>query len=140
MANLAHAATVRNLILVTLLLACGTAEASEWVSAAKTDITEIFFDVSSIRVEGPIRRAWVKSVLKPHTTKYTGGDANKWWSETRERIAFNCSDETSREEATTVYYDDGSNESSDGTNLWRPVAPDTVGSAEMRFICAWAKK
>jgi hypothetical protein len=126
--------------LLTLLLACGTAQASEWVSIGKTNTVEIFFDVSSIRVEGLIRRAWVKRVLKPHTTKYTGGDANKWWSETRERIAFNCSDETSREEATTVYYDDGSNESSDGTKPWMPVAPDSVGRGEMQFICAWGKK
>jgi hypothetical protein len=52
-------------ILLTLLLACGTAQASDWVSIGKSDngTREYFADVSSIGITGDIRRAWVKTVL-----------------------------------------------------------------------------
>jgi hypothetical protein len=128
--------------LLALLLACGTAQASNWVSIGKDAVGhEAFVDVSSIRVVGAIRRAWFKAVYVRHTMRETGGpDANKWWSTSVHRRAFNCGEETTRSEALTVYYEDGTNGSDPAANYptpWEPVPPDTVLSTELQFICAW---
>jgi hypothetical protein len=127
--------------LLTLLLACGTAQASDWVSLGKTDDgkEEGVVDVSSIRVAGAIRWAWVKFLYAPRTH----GSPEHWWASDMSREAFNCADETHRREALTVYYEDGTNGSDPAANYptqWQPVLPDTIGNAEMQFICAWGKK
>jgi hypothetical protein len=140
---------VRRIILfatiVLIALACGTTQASEWVSVGKTEdaAPEVFVDVSSIRITGVIRRAWVKHVFQPHSERGVGEDQNKWESETLNREAFNCSEESIRIEALTIYYEGGglsSAPAADSPTPWEPVAPDTVGSVKMHFICAWKPK
>jgi hypothetical protein len=133
---------MRSRFLITLLLVCGTAHASDWVSIGKTDDgkTEILVDVSSIRVAGSIRRAWVKHVFVSHTVRGTGDNVNKWQSESVTRRAFNCNDESESLEALTIYFDDGTTRSVPSAELprpWEPVVTDTVRSNEMQFICAW---
>jgi hypothetical protein len=130
-------------ILVTLLLACGTAQASEWVFVSKPDneTHETFIDVSSIRIMGSIRRAWEKLVFAPHTMTGVGVDAKKWVEYSVIRATFNCAEETVRYDGLIFYFEDG-------TNYFAPadpappslVAPDTVQSTEMKFIRAWGKK
>ncbi len=59
------------------------------------------------------------------------------------RIAFNCSEETSRDEAQNRYYSDGSMVTVPAENFserWYPVAPGTLGNKEMQVICAWQPK
>jgi hypothetical protein len=56
--------------MLALLLACGTAQAAEWVSVDKQKSgMETFVDVSSIRLEGGIRRFWTKGVPPPKTKR-----------------------------------------------------------------------
>lgn len=136
---------MRSRILVTLLLACGTAQASNWVSLGKSDdgTIEPLVDVSSVRVAGSIRRAWIKHVFKTHTTRGDGVDATKWQSESVARVAFSCSEETFRLEGLLIYYDDGTTNSVPATSFptpWQPIPPDTVRGSEMHFVCAWGKK
>jgi len=136
----------RSILLATmaLLLACGTAEASEWVSVGMSvHKIEIFIDVSSIRVTGGIHRAWVKLVHHNHDQRGNGDDAGKWLSHSVSRDAFNCTEETTRAEALTWYFEDGTNHVVSPASYpdpWRPVAPDTIDSATMQFICAWKPK
>jgi hypothetical protein len=132
---------------LTMLIAltCATAQASEWVSLGKSDNgkTETFIDVSSIRVTGEVRRAWIKNVNAPQTSKGVNPYPNKWVREMVGHFLFNCGEETNRVEAATVYYEDGTNGTGPAEispSPWRPVAPDTVGSTNMQFICAWKQK
>jgi hypothetical protein len=130
----------RRLIGAALLLAVGAAQASDWVSLGKTDDgkQEIFVDVSSVRVEGDIRRAWMKFVVAPHTLRGTGPNSRKWASNSVRRDAYNCRNETHKLEALTVYFEDGTNDSYyPSAAQWEPVAPDTVSDTVMRFVCAW---
>jgi hypothetical protein len=143
--GLGASVAVKRTVLLALLLACGAAQAANWVSLGKSEdgTVEPFVDVSSIRIAGSIRRAWIKHVFIPHTFRGTGDDVNKWQSESLARIAFNCADESKRTEALTVYYDDGTGWSAPATaypSPWEPVVPDTVRSTAMQFICAWGKK
>jgi hypothetical protein len=133
---------MRTKIFLALLIVGGTAHASEWVSLGKTDDgTEAFVDVSSIRVTGAIRRAWMKTVMPPQTAKGEGSDGKeKWMSSIVNRFAFNCADETSRYEATTYQFDDGTNNRADARSYpstWQAVTPDTVWEAEMRSVCRY---
>jgi hypothetical protein len=126
-------------IILALLLACGTALASEWVPVAKNSQLEVFVDVSSIRIAGEIRRAWLKMVMQPHSERGIGADANKWVAYKQSREAIHCLNETHYGEALTEYFSDGSNHtvSQKPDIAWEPVPPDTVFEAVMHFVCAW---
>src|ERR1700722_12815155 len=99
-------------ILISLMLACGTAQASEWVSTGMAeDGSENFVDVSSIRITGSIRRAWVRDDFGPNTKgSFINGSYARPTS-MMVRFAFNCAEETVRFEASTWYYSNGTNSS-----------------------------
>ena len=127
--------------MAALLLTCGTAQASDWVSLGKNNAGtfEQFIDVSSIRIEGNIRRAWVKSVFKAHTKTTTPND-RRYWEHSIAKNAFNCAQEMTRTEALAVYFEDGTNFQMPAESYpspWEPVVPDTVDAYNMKFICRW---
>jgi hypothetical protein len=132
-------------IFLALLIVCGTARASGWVSIGKSQdgTTEWFVDTSSIKISKTIRRAWIKTVFVPHTYKDIILQSGKWLDHNIERDVFNCNDETVGMEAITVYYEDGLN----STPPWdskaarmEPIPPDTAQMGELKFICAWKLK
>jgi len=128
-----------------MLLVCGTSQASQWVSVSKGEggKTETLVDASSIRIAGNVRRAWVKFVFAPHTERGNSSYADKWVSFFLTRTAFNCSQETARDEAQNAYFENGTSASVPASNYpepWQPVAPDSSGSHQMQFICAWNPK
>jgi hypothetical protein len=106
-----RAAVALGTAMLALLLACGSAQAAEWVLIGGTDQGHRgYIDTSSVRVSSNIRRAWFKSIVAPHTVKETNGpNADKWWTEVVSLEAHDCSAETNSREASTVYYEDGSN-------------------------------
>jgi hypothetical protein len=121
---------MQKILLLTLFLACVTAQASDWVSIGKNDNNsrEYFADVASIGITGEIRRAWVKTIDRP----------NKPFS--LERLAFNCDEGTMRWEASTLYGIEIKDPEGAYPTPWKPVPPDTVGSAIMQFVCKWQPK
>ncbi len=128
--------------LVALVLACGTAQASKWVFVveAANGKGQVFIDTQSIRIDGNIRRAWFKSVYAPHSVPDPPG-SGRYSAYNVTRAAFNCSEETSRVEAITIYYEDGSNPKSmppsQFPTAWEQVPPDTISAVDMAFICVW---
>jgi hypothetical protein len=121
---------IRGKYLLTLLLSAGTAHASDWVSIGKNDhnTREYFADAASIGIKEEIRRAWVKTIDLP----------NKPFS--LERMAFNCGEGTMRWEASALYWIDIKDPDGTYPTPWKPVPPDTVGSAIMQFVCKWKPK
>ena len=125
---------MRSEILMALVLACGTAHASDWVSVGKSGdgATEGLVDVSTIGITDGIRRAWIKMASVHHK------------SYTVERDAFNCEQFTIRWEAYTMYSEDGraipEAQPASFPDLWKPVPPDSMGGALMQFVCAWKPK
>jgi hypothetical protein len=129
-------------ILLALLAASGIAQASNWVSVLHSDDgkREVFIDVSDIRDEGVIRRAWVKVVFQPHTKNGEGTGPRKWWHDSVSLMAFNCAEKTHRIEAITVYYEDGTHITEDAPTPWEPIFPDSLASAPMQIVCALKPK
>ena len=126
--------------MLALVIVCSTAQASNWVSLGKNDAgtMEYFIDVSSIRIEGNVRRAWFQMVHKAHTMK--DPDDGRYWRSEVSRYTYNCTQEVKRHEAMTIYYEDGTNYIMAAENYptpWTPVVPDTLSAEGMEFICRW---
>ena len=132
---------------VTLLIACGVAQASEWVSLGKTDDgkTEYFVDVSGIQPSvGVITRAWVKLVFARHTQRFPAEDSKKKWAVySVQRFAYMCAEGNAEVEAMSVYFEDGTHFAvpADAITMVggtsEPVPPDTIGDTVMKFVCNW---
>ncbi len=134
---------MKRMSLLALLLACGTAQAANWVSLGKAGWDgqkELFVDISSIRVNGNIRRAWTKIVMIAHTQKGPGPARNKWVSYMETHIFFDCVAESDSNDAIYIHYEDGTTDSKAGVEPWQPVPPDSISEDEMKFICAWKPK
>jgi hypothetical protein len=131
-------------IRLTLLLACGTAQAANLVSLGKTDggTREMFIDGSSIRIAGHIRRVWIKTVYAAHTMPGGSENPNRWQRESMDHWAFDCREANVMLEAGIDYFEDGTSFSlpSNRAKLWHAVAPETLFDVEMHFICAWRAK
>jgi hypothetical protein len=144
----------RRMILLTLLLACGTAHAEEWVSLGKHEgmVEEVFVDVSSIRVVGEIRRAWIKGVYVPGRFVVHQGEKTYWGRDSEEFYSFNCARKSFRLEASIRHFTDEDKNFApqmlpDRTRFvdtdtlpWRSVAHYRDVTQQWRFICAWKSK
>jgi TonB family protein len=132
---------MKSTIQLALLLACGAAQASEWVSikAATSKDTEFLVDVSSVHRSGEITRAWVKIVYARHTQRGTGENSKKWATFSQHRYAYTCGEGNAEVEALSVYFEDGTHWEAPSWTLGgtEPVPPDTVGEAVMKFVCSW---
>jgi hypothetical protein len=132
--------------LLALLLACGTAQADEWVSLVKVNAAkkmEVLVDVSNIQSKDGIRHAWIKMVYASQTESGAGSDSAKWVRYDLTRWAFNCNEQTASAEALEIAYEDGTQEEDNAApwpKPWRPIPPETVMSAGMQFVCAWKPK
>ena len=103
-------------IMLSLLFACGTAQASDWVSVGAIVGEASYIDRTSIRVSGNIRRAWIMLVYTSHTQRGSGDGSNKWRSYDLFRETFDCAQGLGRAEALSVYYEDGTNYSVSSEN------------------------
>ena len=133
---------MKRMIFWPLLLAFGSLHAAAWVQVGTgNDGNKVLVDTSSITVAGAIRQAWLKMIFPPHTHKGLGDDANKWMDFNLNHAAFNCSDGTSKSDALTDYYDDGTNHQVPAADLsgdqWETVPPNTALGAVMKFVCSW---
>ena len=130
-------------LLTLLLLACGTAQAAEWVSLGKVKnkTADAYIDTSSIRVSGQSRRAWVKIVYTPHTMR-DPERSGRWIDRIVTLYEYNCADETVRTLASTLHFSDSDSYTMKYAtpDAWKPVAPDTLGRSNMEFLCSWKPK
>jgi hypothetical protein len=132
-------------MLLGLMLACGAAQAEEWVTLGKIDNgnKETFVDVSSIRIDNGIRRGSSKVVFVSHAQAGAGEYSNKWVSYFSYQFAFSCADKMSRVEGMSGYFDDGTSYIDRYyPKPWRavPMAPKTNWTTLMEFVCAWKPK
>jgi hypothetical protein len=118
-------------LLLVALLACGTAQAADWVQITKSGNEVVFVDRSRIKINGNIRQAWFKSNYAPHTFKFGGG--TKYVSSFISLTSFNCNEQTYDLLSAVAYYEDGTNQA--GAGVAAPVVPDSVGEAQMNYLC-----
>ncbi len=132
----------RHVILGTvLILVSGTAASAEWLSIGRSQDRkiEVFVDLASIRAERTIRRASTKYDYAPRTQEVAGHDPAKWIDYSLSQKAFNCTEEMSKTEAVTLYFEDGTTEAvpaETDPEPWKPVVPDTLLHVEMKFVCS----
>jgi hypothetical protein len=124
-------------IVLALLLVCGTAQASNWMKIPRsaTATGADYIDMESIKTDGAMRRAWIKTVFLPNTMKGLSPRKTMWVSLVMSLLEFNCSEESSRSLSFTGYYTDNDKITVNSPSAWQPVAPDTVDQARFDFVC-----
>src|SRR3954466_12623002 len=133
---------MKRLMTLALLLAGGSSQAAEWVQAGTgKDATKVWVDTSSIAVAGPIRQAWLKMTFPVHSQRGSGDDASKWVDFSLNHAAFNCGESTSKSDALTDYYDDGTSHKVPAEDIsadrWEAVPANTALDRVMKFVCSW---
>jgi hypothetical protein len=122
--------------------------AAEWVLVGELakERQQAFVDVSSIRIAGDVRRAWIKWMF-PIDPAHRSQDHIMYGT------AFNCVKGTNRDEAEIIYYSDGTNYSDvsygDGIDWiipadvsvkpWLPLPTGTPWYEAMMLVCRWHK-
>jgi hypothetical protein len=120
--------------------------AAEWVFVGELmqERQQAFVDVSSIRIMGAVRRAWIKWT-------FPIDPAHKAQERILYGTAFNCTNETNRDEAEIIVYNDGTHYSEGtygegiewvipadiSTKPWLPLPAGTPWHAAMIFVCHW---
>jgi hypothetical protein len=121
---------------------CGGAPShvSEWVSVSKSENgSEERADLASIRVDGTVRHALIKSVYAPHSV-LNDKDPSTWWTSSEGQKSFDCKEGTARRESLTIYFSDGTDASRPEKafpTMWELIRPDTTLNEVKNFICAW---
>lgn|ERR1035438_1861546 len=134
---------MKRMILLALFLACGAAQAEEWVSIGSIDDKQTLVDVSSIRIFGDVRTFWVKGIVAPQSREGLGIYAGTWLSYLMSREAINCAEETYREEAKLAFFQDGRSVDMTAESLktsWTFIPPESRAQREMKLVCAWTPK
>jgi hypothetical protein len=138
---------MRWLVLMALLFTSATLGAAEWVSLDKLENgkKETFVDVSSIRIEGKMRSTASKVTLASHTVTGAGERTDKWIHEIAYIFTFDCGERSSRIDAMTTYFDDGTTWSEPASAFpkpWVTVPPgfQSNWTALMQFVCTWKPK
>jgi hypothetical protein len=121
---------------------CGTAHASEWVRVPITNPNKVvLIDEASVSVAGPIRRAWFKFVMPPHSTKGVGIYADRFVAYALMRTSFDCQQKNPMTDGAQWFYEGGTNNTTSYSAMeWAPVAPDSMTDALLSYICAWKPK
>jgi hypothetical protein len=125
----------------TLVMISGTVASEEWLNIGRSEDgkIEVFVDVTSIRAERNIRRAWTKHDYAQRSQEVAGHDPAKWIDYSVSRKAFNCTEEMSKTEAMTLYFEDGTTESVPAEHdpePWKRVVRETLIGVEMKFVCS----
>ena len=127
-------------IIWVLPFVCFSAQASDWVSIPLRNPNKVvMMDATSVSISGSVRRAWLKFVMPPHSTKGVGVYEGRFVSYVLMRTAFDCEQRNSRTDGAQWSYEDGTNSTTTPASLaeWTPVAPDSMADALLGYVCAW---
>ena len=123
-----------------LLVACGTAYSSDWVSMGESGGQEYSLDRSSILNAGNSRKVWMKMVMKPHSIRGQGSSSKTWVTYVLAHMVFDCKEETQATELLKAYFEDGTNDTSPMyVQGPQPVAPDTANRQMLDYVCAFKR-
>jgi formylmethanofuran dehydrogenase subunit B len=119
--------------LILALLLTSPAGAAEWRGIDLSDQYKALLDVSSIRIQGPIRHAWEKN------ESITGVcEQGRRCSYYLAYVAVNCADGSFRFEEAFTFFADG-HSAPDGPQepdrAWRLAVPDSLQDAILKAIC-----
>ena len=128
---------------ITFLSGTNFASVVEWESLGKSDHgkKETFVDLSSIQIDGDIRRGSSKVVVTPHSEAGAGKYPDKRISYFTYRFAFRCAEGVGRIDAFSVHFDDGTTYVDPPSNYpkpWRSTSQesDTNWPVLAHFACA----
>ena len=137
------------------LVTCGTVLAAEWHPVADHDGQIMYVDGTRIHGSVPagkplvacqrgqpaggcVVRTQAKLVYAAHSHRGTGPDEVRWLDHELSELAIDCAADTYRVESTSVYYDDGTHDTTDATPIpgpWTPVVAGSLLDGVREFSC-----
>lgn len=133
--------TARFIVTALLALATGTTAASDWQPVVSSEPVSYSMDVATLVREGPVVRAWVRSVYAKPILDGNGDKARAALA----REYFDCANRRSATKQMNFYSDTKFEEvlhvgptASDVLLDWKEIAPDTLLEALMEFACSHA--
>jgi hypothetical protein len=123
---------MKKLFLVCLMLLAGSVWA-EWIKADESEEAQFFYDPSTIRIEGKMRRVWRLQNLKQR------GQYSEM--SRRMRMEYDCMNERSRILADSFHSEPmagGKTLHSDDTDdiIWREIPPGTIAAVMLQIVCS----
>lgn len=105
----------------------------------------IYVDTTRIQIDGEVRRAWFKSVppvppwKNPNVRK---DNPHRFDKDDLSLDVFNCRDRRSDMLMSVTEHVDGTRDVMDFSQhlMWSHVVPDSLGEAELLFVCAWSPR
>jgi hypothetical protein len=123
---------MKKAILTLLLAAMSTGALAEWVKVAETKIDFLYFDPTTIRNNGNMRRVWELQDLKQGTQ--TGIMSVRALSE------YDCKEERFRTLSVTTHSEPmavgRALDSGDLSGKWHDVPPSSIVSVVFKAVCA----
>jgi hypothetical protein len=133
----------RFIVTAMLALVTGTAAASDWQPVYSDDAASLTMDVASLVREGPVVRAWVRTVYAKAVLDGAGAEA--WAALAREY--YDCKSRRAATKQINFYSDTKFQKvlhvgptANDLLLDWKEVPPDTVGEGLLEFACSNAPK
>jgi hypothetical protein len=134
-----NAATMLMLTLLLLLTACS--REPQWVSIPNGKFGELI-DLSSIAASGNVRTASIRVILATRASWDTAPEATRV-TEVLARQAYNCTENSQKNEALTFHYANGMVSEIPPGQLpahdWKVVERED-GMPELDFVCAHSRK
>ena len=122
---------MKKLLLISLMMFAGSAWA-KWVMYSETDANTFYYDPSTIRKDGHIRRVWQ---IRDFKSKTADGEMSS-----RSRLEFDCKQERMKILGITTHSEpmaDGKTLYSEGEDKgWRVVPPETPIERMFNIVCA----
>ena len=122
---------MKKLFLVCLMMLAGSAWA-EWVIYETTDTNTFYYDPTTIRKDGNMRRVWVLYDLRE---RYKEAEMSY-----RTQYEFDCKQERVRFLAASAHSEPMAGGktlySSGEENNWRAIAPGTIAETILKIVCA----
>ena len=130
---------IRTLMICVCALSCTSAQASNWiwVGTSGDNTTIEFIDTTTIRINNLIRSVWNKKTFKRHSSP-DPAEPHRYWKTALVLATYNCATHVWRQEASTIYFEDGgaySEPESHFPTAWAHVRPDSSGEAIMKRLC-----
>lgn len=121
----------RGAMAVAALCAAASANASTWYQIGGGEGFTISVDLETIQWNGSIVTFW---------DKWVSTDPNDKLAYAQGRGMIDCQKLMRKSLYTVEYYRDGTNGSSDGLNVWKPIAPDSTSDGVRRYLCSHKPK
>lgn len=124
---------MKKAIITCLIALCSLPAVAEWVLVSETDTSAYYFDPTTIRVDGNLRKVWT---IRNLNQRDKDGEMS-----TQSRREFDCKDERNRVLSLSTHSEPMANGKlilnlGADPNGWQETPPGGIGALILKMVCA----